>query len=90
MLPSEVCDGRYFVIGGEENKTIMDVWQMIADAIGDVNIIRDDSINLKPIDMRNFIADSTSFKNETGWEPIICLQEGIPATVGHLKRMRNG
>ena len=86
LLPSEVCDGRYFVIGGGENKTIMEVWKMIADAIGDVTITRDDSVKLKAIDMRNFIADTTYFSNITGWHPAIYLQEGIETTVDYLKK----
>ena len=85
QLDDKLCDGRYFMIGGGELKTILEVWEKIAEAIGDVNIIHDSVIKLRPIDMRNFIVSTSLFNKMTGWESTVTLSEGIEKTVKYLK-----
>jgi nucleoside-diphosphate-sugar epimerase len=76
----------FYVIGSGEGKTISDVWHLIADRVRlhtgrNVPIWFDKSVKIEPMELRNFVAGTSRFKKETGWEPQIGLTQGIDITV---------
>jgi UDP-glucose 4-epimerase len=75
-----------YVIGSGKGKAIEDVWQLIAQTIRvhtgkEVLIGHDDSVEIEPVEFRNFTADATRFQNTTGWTPKTELTQGIDKTV---------
>jgi len=75
-----------FVIGGGEGKTIADVWQLIAQSVGSqtgksVPMQYDESVEIEPVELRHFVADTTRFQDSTGWKPETGLIQGIDYTV---------
>ena len=79
-----VFDGSYFVVGSNELVTISDVWNIIADKIGEVSISVD-GVNLNPIEMRSFVGDYTKLNEVVGWKPKVTLETGIERTVEDLR-----
>lgn len=84
-----LSNGHFYVIGSEEGKTIAEVWQLIADEIKartgkDVPIEFDSSVKIEPLDMRNFVADTTLFRQATGWKPQVLIEKGIELTIDAL------
>jgi UDP-glucose 4-epimerase len=75
-----------YVIGSGVGKSIADVWQLIADCVRvligkDVPIRFDDSVEIEPLELRNFVADTQRFQKATGWKPRTELAQGIEITV---------
>jgi nucleoside-diphosphate-sugar epimerase len=75
-----------FVIGSGDGKTITDTWHLIADNVRshvckNVPIRLDESVEIEPLEMRNFVADTKRFQDATGWKPQIGLTQGIDITV---------
>ena len=77
-------NGSFFVVGSNELVTISDVWNTIAEKIGDVPITVDD-VELNPIEMRSFLGDYTKLNEVTGWKPEVNLETGIERTVKDLR-----
>jgi UDP-glucose 4-epimerase len=75
--------GRYFVIGRGEGHTLEEAVKMVSDrteiktgkrtVVSSVEPPRD----FLPIDRRNFVADSRSFSEATGWRPVFSFSRGI-------------
>jgi len=40
--------------------------------------------NTSPIEYRNFVANSSKFKKDTGWSAKIALREGIRKTINYF------
>ena len=75
-----------FVIGSGEGRTIADTWKLIADNVRlqvckNVPVEFDESVEIEPIEFRNFIADTSRFQEITGWKPRTSLVKGIDITV---------
>ena len=75
-----------YVIGSGEGKSIADVWQMIADCvrehIGKIVPIRfDNSVKVEPLELRNFMADSSRFYEAAGWQSKTDLMQGIELSI---------
>ena len=76
----------FYVIGSGEGQTIADVWNVIADRVrlhtgNNVPIRFDPSVKIEPMELRNFVADNSRFKDATGWRPRTGLIQGINTTV---------
>jgi nucleoside-diphosphate-sugar epimerase len=89
-LNSSVFDARLFVIGGGEQKSLAEVWHLIAGRIESltgrrVKVMVDSSVKLGPSEMRNYVADSARFQQTFGWEPQVKLEEGIDSTIRALE-----
>ena len=82
---SSTFDGRFYVVGTEKLTTISEVWNVIADEIGDVSISVDNSVELNPIEMRSFGGNSKELTKVTGWKPEIDLKTGIKLSVESIK-----
>ena len=75
-----------YVIGSGEGKSIAGVWQLIADCVTshvgkNVPIRSDDSFEIEPLELRNFVADTGRFQKATGWKPRTGLRQGIDISV---------
>ena len=81
---AEDFDGSFFVVGSNELVTISDVWNIIADKIGDVSISVE-GVELDPIEMRSFVGDYTKLNSTVGWKPKVSLETGIKKTVEYLR-----
>jgi UDP-glucose 4-epimerase len=91
-IDSAIYDGRFYVVGGGQSKTIAQIWEIIADKIKvctnrDVSVETDDSVKLEPLDMRQFVADYSAFRDVTGWKPRITIDKGVELTVRALNRL---
>ena len=78
-----------YVIGSGRGNTIAETWKLIADRVSlhtnkTVPVDIDLSIEVRPFEMRNFIANSMRFHSATGWEPRVGMTEGIDLTIQAL------
>jgi len=83
--------GKYYVIGTGVGHTILQMATAIKEEVKNI-IDKEPAIIFSPfpkntsvIEYRNFIADSTRFKKDTGWSAKISLKEGIKKTVNYYK-----
>jgi UDP-glucose 4-epimerase len=81
-----IATSPMYVIGGGEDKTIEEVWHLIAQTIGthtgqDIPVGCDESVEIEPVEWRHFTADTARFRCDTGWEPKTTLTQGIDITV---------
>ena len=83
----DVMNGRHFFIGSGQRSSIRHAFALIAERIEKANGIRP-SIELapwpdkiSPIEFRNFVADSTAFRQATGWKPSTSLTKGLDLTI---------
>ena len=82
----QIHQNPFYIIGSGEGKTFAEVWRLIADKVKkrtgkDVPIRVDSSVPIEPIDCRDFVADTTRFRQVTGWVPQVYLEEGIERTL---------
>ena len=82
--------GSYYVIGSGLGHRIVDAVSMVADSVMRKTERRPQVVHvpppagLSPIEERNFVADTTSFRAATGWEPRISLADGIDRTIDYV------
>jgi len=81
--------GNFYIIGGESEQTIREVWGVVAEKVGaligkDLHVENDLSVKLEPLDMRDFVANASQFRKLTGWKPEMPVEKGIEATVHAL------
>lgn len=89
LLAGAYCGSNkspFYVIGSGEGATISDVWDLIADSARshtgkNVSVRFDDTVDIEPVELRNFVADTSRFQDATGWKPKTGLTEGINFTV---------
>ena len=83
----EKLNGQYFVIGSGQGHTIVEAIQMIAERGAAKTGIRVPVLHVEPpdslslIEKRHFVADSTRFRDATGWNAHYTLAEGIDGTM---------
>jgi len=83
----EATNGRHFVIGSGKGHTIAQAIRMAADRVALKTGRRAPVTHIEPpgpqspIEARNFVADSTRFKQATGWRPRVSLAEGMDRTI---------
>lgn len=83
-------NGKYYIVGTDSGHSIKDMMGMIRDeaiSLTNKNIhVRHipSPCDLSPIEFRNFIADSSNFKNATGWNAEVSLREGINRTATYF------
>lgn len=89
LLAGAYCGSNkrpFYVIGSGEGKSIADVWHLIAEIVRShtgksVPIRFDQSVEIEPIELRSFEADTSRFQSATGWKPQTGLTQGIDFTV---------
>jgi nucleoside-diphosphate-sugar epimerase len=83
----ESVHGGHFVIGSETGTTIKEAFELVADRTALRTGTKVDVKQIEPpgplpaIETRNFVADSTRFKTQTGWRAEVSLREGIDRTI---------
>jgi len=88
-MKRNILKGQFYVVGSDEGNLISDVWSLISKIvskkIGKVVTIRNDAyFQLEPREVRNFVANSSNFKNLTGWNSKVSLEKGIKITVDEI------
>ncbi len=83
-------NGNYYVLGTGEGHSIKKMVHMVAEEVknkrgSEVEVGHVPAPeNLSPIESRNFVADSLSFKEKTGWYAEVNLREGINRTIDYF------
>lgn len=85
-MEKDISKGQFYVIGSEEGKTISEAWKLISKKVSEklgeeVIVEKDSTFKLTPMEMRNFIANTSSFNKVTGWNSEITFEKGIDLTV---------
>jgi nucleoside-diphosphate-sugar epimerase len=84
---SEKTNGKVFVLGSGEGKTFQEVVGKIKEIV-ERDVGKEVKIthvafpeDTHEINKRNYIADSTKFKETTGWKPNISFEDGLKRTI---------
>jgi UDP-glucose 4-epimerase len=83
---NEACNGHVFNVGGDQPISHLELVKLLID------VARTGSYRLvewppdkKAIDIGSFFADSTKFRELTGWAPQVSLREGLSKTVAYYR-----
>ena len=83
----ERVNGQHFIIGSGQGMAFCNAVNLVAERVA-IKTGRKPSIihidppkALSPIEMRNFIANTSRFTEATGWKPEVSLVEGIDRTI---------
>lgn len=81
----ETLNGRHYNIGSGKGTTLLEAANIIAGKVP-VKILKvTPPENLLKIEFRNYIADSSSFEENTGWHAETNFETGIEKTIAYLK-----
>lgn len=92
-VKQEAVSGRHFVIASGEGHSFGEAFRMVAERVEEatrrsVKVVHVDwPENSSPIEFRNFVGDSTAFREATGWQPKTTLRQGIDRTVAEAVRV---
>lgn len=92
----EGLNGRYFVTGSGRGMTLLDSFRLIADRVTAKTGLRAAVVTvpeppgLSPIEGRNSVVDASAFRNATGWQPKVGLEEGIDRSIEHALAAAGG
>jgi nucleoside-diphosphate-sugar epimerase len=87
----ERTNSNYYIIGSGKGHSINEAINMVAGVVERITSLKVDVINVKPpdelldIEYRNFVANNSSFKSDTGWFVRTNLEEGIIKTVNKFR-----
>ncbi len=79
----EKLNGQIHVIGSGVGTTLRKAFEIVVDVAAKVIGQRvginsaEPPENLSEIEFRSYVADSTEFRKVTGWQPKLCLKEGL-------------
>jgi UDP-glucose 4-epimerase len=83
---SERCNGEVFNVGGDRPISHRDLTSLLIDTAGSGHVTCIEwPAEKKSIDIGSFYADSSKFKNATGWTPTVSLQEGLRRTIAFYR-----
>ena len=84
---SDACNGEVFNVGGAAPVSHRDLVRQLVSLAesGRVEFV-DWPPEKKAIDIGSFYADSTKFKNATGWMPTVSLADGLATTLDYYRR----
>lgn len=80
-------NGRHFVIGSGAGYTIKEMMKLVARIVKiktgrkSTVITVPEPVGMSQIEHRHFTADTSSFRDVTGWKAMVSLEEGISRTV---------
>jgi len=84
---SDACNGEVFNVGGAEPLSHKQVTRLLIDIAGTGRVeFIDWPADKKAIDIGSFYADSTKFKETTGWTPTVNMREGLSRTIAFYRR----
>jgi UDP-glucose 4-epimerase len=83
---SDACNGEVFNVGGDELLSHRELTAML------IQIARGGRVKYvewpaekKAIDIGDFFADSSKFKQTTGWRPTVSLRQGLATTIEYYR-----
>lgn len=83
----ERTNGDVFNVGGDEHMAHRDLVQLLVEIAGTGTYrFVEWPADKKAIDIGSFYADSTRFKETTGWAPIVSLREGLSRTLAFYRQ----
>jgi UDP-glucose 4-epimerase len=84
---SDACNGEVFNVGGTEPLSHKQVTRLLIDVAGTGRVEYIDwPADKKAIDIGSFYADSTKFKETTGWTPTVNMREGLSRTIAFYRQ----
>lgn len=78
-------DKNYYILGCDNNNTILDVWNIISKNLGGL-FIQHNEKNVSKMEKRSYVANYNKFKKLTGWYPKININDGIKKTIFQFKK----
>jgi len=85
----ERTSGQHYFIGGGQGRTISEAIRAVGAAVEKKTgqKVKVETVpvpdSLSPIEFRNFIADTSRFRDATGWSAKMSFAEGINQTINH-------
>jgi len=87
---SDACNGEVFNVGGTEPISHSALTDLLVRTAGSGSVRHVDwPESKKAIDIGSFYADSSKFKQTTGWTPAVPLAEGLRRTVAFYRQHLN-
>jgi UDP-glucose 4-epimerase len=88
---SEACNGEAYNVGGDEHMAHRDLVRLLVELAGRGSYrFVEWPADKKAIDIGSFYADSSRFREVTGWRPSVSMREGLTRTLAfyrdHLDR----
>ena len=79
-------EGRYYLVGNDKGYSLEEFAKLVVLKVYEksgakVTISLDDITELAPAEFRNFVADSSRFRDVTGWRSKVSLEKGIGKTL---------
>jgi len=82
----DACNGEVFNVGGDEPLSHRELTTLLVDVAGSGRVEYVEwPPEKKAIDIGSFYADSTLFRETTGWEPHVSLRDGFARTVAYYR-----
>ena len=89
LIEDNLYNAKYFVLGSNQKRTIKDVWGIISDCMGNLQVELDEYYEIHPLEMRSYTGDYTAYNNLTGWNPKVSLEDGIGRTISFMQKVVN-
>ncbi|MBI4485662.1 MAG: NAD-dependent epimerase/dehydratase family protein, partial [Acidobacteria bacterium] len=87
---SDACNGDVFNVGGDGPISHRDLTRLLVEVAGSGRVEYIEwPAEKKAIDIGSFYADSTKFKQTTGWSPKVALADGLRQTVAFYRQYLN-
>jgi UDP-glucose 4-epimerase len=84
---SDVCNGEAFNVGGHEPLHHKELAELLVSLAGTGRVkFVEWPPDKKAIDIGDFYADSTKFRQATGWHPATSLEDGLRATLAFYRQ----
>jgi len=87
-----VTNGKYYVLGSGVGHTIKEMAETVRNLVAKITGKNVDIQNVPPphglsqIEFRHFVANTSRFREDTGWSPRVTLEEGIKHTIDSFLR----
>ncbi len=88
LMHAALCpdlDGAPFNVSGSPALSLLELAQMLERATGQGFAIREFPEERKRIDIGDYYADDSRFRELTGWAPQVSLQEGLERTLAYFR-----
>jgi UDP-glucose 4-epimerase len=82
----DACNGDVFNVGGDEPISHKELTRLLIEVAGTGRVEYVDwPPEKKAIDIGSFYADSSRFRNTTGWAPAVGLRDGLARTISFYR-----
>jgi UDP-glucose 4-epimerase len=84
---TDAVNGQVFNVGGAQPISHLELVTLLIETAGTGSYrLVDWPAEKKAIDIGSFYADSTRFRNTTGWEPATTLRDGLAETIAYYRQ----